>query len=72
MYIEINETTYFGCGYSLLLELRPFLGPPRIREICKPLLNAWLNSIRVWNSETKGNQAKNATGVKRSKPMITS
>ncbi|PIA48641.1 hypothetical protein AQUCO_01400909v1 [Aquilegia coerulea] len=58
--------------YSLLLADRSFFCPPRIREICKPRLNAWLKSMRVWNSETKGNQARNATGVNKSKPMITS
>jgi hypothetical protein len=31
-----------------------------------------LKSILVWNSETNGNHAKKATGVKRSKPIITS
>lgn len=58
--------------HSLLLAERSLLCPPRIREICKPLLKAWLKSIRVWNSETNGNHEKNATGVKRSKPITTS
>lgn len=58
--------------HSLWLEERSLLCPPRIREICKPLLKAWLKSILVWNSETNGNHAKKATGVKRSKPIITS
>lgn len=59
----------FQLDYSLLPEDRSFFGPPRIREICRPLLNAWLNNIRVWNSETKGNHAKKATGVNSSKPI---
>lgn len=61
-----------GYDHSLLLEERSLLCPPRIREICKPLLKAWLKSILVWNSETNGNHAKKATGVKRSKPIIIS
>lgn len=57
---------------SCLREDRSFFWPPRIREICSPLLKAWLNSIRVWNSETKGNHAKIVIGVKRSTPIIIS
>lgn len=59
--------------HSLLLEEeRSFLGPPRIRDICRPLLNAWLNNILVWNSDTNGNQAKKATGINSSNPIIIS
>lgn len=58
--------------HSLFLEDLSFLWPPRIREICRPLLNAWLKSILVWNSDTKGNHAKNATGVNRSSPITIS
>lgn len=61
------------CIYSLLSEDRSFFcPPPRIRDICRPLLNAWLKSIRVWNSDTNGNHARNATGVNKSNPMIIS
>ncbi|KAF6151836.1 hypothetical protein GIB67_010410, partial [Kingdonia uniflora] len=59
-------------SYSLLAVERSFLCPPKIREICRPRLNAWLNSIRVWNSETKGNHARKATGVNKSKPIMSS
>ena len=65
-------TAFLLSRYSLFLADRSFLCPPRIRDICKPLLNAWLKSIRVWNSETKGNQARNATGVNRSRPITIS
>lgn len=67
------EKMYLDCeAYSFLFEDLSFFGPPRIREICRPLLNAWLKSIRVWSSDTRGSQAKNATGANISKPMIIS
>lgn len=59
-------------AHSLFRAARSFLCPPRMREICRPLLKAWLNSILVWNSETNGNQARNAIGVNNSKPMMIS
>lgn len=46
-----------------------FLPPARIRWIWSPLLNAWLYSSLVWNSETNGNQANMATGVKITTPI---
>lgn len=70
-----NPKTKVTCSrsiHSLLLEDRSFLCPPRIRDICKPLLNAWLKSIRVWNSDTNGNQARKATGVNKSNPITIS
>lgn len=72
VYLHIADEKIDACIYSLFFEDLSFLCPPRIRDICRPLLNAWLNSIRVWNSETNGNQAKNATGVNRSSPITTS
>lgn len=67
-----KQCPYCQYNYSLLRDERSFRWPPRIREICRPLLNAWLKSIRVWNSETNGNQARNATGVNKSKPIMIS
>ena len=58
--------------YSLLRFARSFLCPPRIREIWRPLLKAWLKSIRVWNSDTKGNHAKKAMGVNNKRPISIS
>lgn len=49
-----------------------FFPPARIRWIWSPLLKAWLNSNRVWNSETNGNQASTATGAKRTNPIMYS
>lgn len=71
--IEKSCTTgHRSLVYNHSLLVRSLFCPPRIREICKPLLKAWLKSILVWNSETNGNHAKKATGVKSSKPIITS
>nr|GMD69643.1 protein trichome birefringence-like [Ipomoea batatas] len=73
---ELDRIEYNYNGACLrahsLFRFRSFLCPPRIREIWRPRLNAWLNSIRVWNSETKGNQARKATGVNRSNPITIS
>lgn len=41
-----------------------FLLPAKIREIWRPRLKAWLKSNLVWNSDTNGNHARMATGVK--------
>ena len=46
--------------------------PARILEIWRPRLNAWLNSSRVWNSETKGNHDRKPMGRKRMRPIIFS
>lgn len=43
--------------------------PARILEIWSPLLNAWLKSKRVWNSETNGNQERTATGISMMSPI---
>lgn len=40
-----------------------FFPPDNSIWIWRPLLNAWLKSRRVWNSMTKGNHAKMATGA---------
>lgn len=49
-----------------------FFPPAKMREICRPLLNAWLNSNLVWNSETNENHARTATGVNRTTPIMYS
>lgn len=46
--------------------------PARIIDICRPLLNAWLKSRRVWNSDTKGNHDRMAVGMKIMSPMMYS
>ena len=46
--------------------------PARIIEIWSPLLNAWLNSNRVWNSDTNGNHDKTAVGMKIINPITYS
>lgn len=46
-----------------------FFPPAKIRWICRPRLKAWLKSSLVWNSETNGNQARNATGPKITYPI---
>lgn len=46
--------------------------PARIIEICSPLLNAWLKSKRVWNSDMNGNQASMAVGMKIIRPITYS
>ena len=43
--------------------------PARIREICRPRLKAVLKSSRVWMVETKGSQARTATGAKITIPI---
>ena len=52
----------------------PVLGllPARMREISSPRLKAWLNMSRVWKVDTKGNQDKNAIGMKISIPIPAS
>lgn len=53
---------------------RPELGlfPARIREISRPRLKAWLNIIRVWKVDTKGNHEHSATGRNMSIPIPAS
>ena len=68
-YLETERKSLFYV--SLRREDLSFLCP-RMREIWRPLLKAWLKSILVWNSETKGNQARIAMGVKRSRPIMIS
>ena len=50
----------------------PSFFPARIIEIWRPLLNAWLKSRRVWNSEANGNHDKMAIGMKSNKPIMYS
>jgi hypothetical protein len=43
--------------------------PAKMREICRPRLKAVLNSSLVWIVETKGSQARTATGAKIKIPI---
>ena len=59
-------------GKTLILWLQVFFFfiPTRIVEIWRPLLNACLKSMRVWNSDTIGNQDKMVIGMKTISPIM--
>lgn len=48
------------------------LSPARMREISRPLLNAWLNISRVWNVDINGNHDNMTIGTKMNIPMPAS
>ena len=48
------------------------LFPARMREISRPRLKAWLNRMRDWNVDTKGNHEKNTMGAKITAPIPAS
>lgn len=64
--LEADQMAFQVCSRDVVLS---FL-PARIIEICRPLLNAWLKSKRVWNSDTNGNHDKMAMGMKIMSPII--
>jgi hypothetical protein len=43
-----------------------------MRDISKPLLNAWLNRSRVWNVDMNGNHEQMAMGMKMIIPVPAS
>ena len=60
--------------YVQVRDHRPVLGlsPARIREISKPLLNAWLNISRVWKVDINGSHERMTMGIKMNIPMPAS
>jgi len=46
--------------------------PARMRDISKPLLNAWLNRSRVWKVDMNGNHEQMAMGMQMIIPVPAS
>lgn len=68
---DVVQVQVDGVVDGIIVDGVSFL-PARIIEICRPLLNAWLKSKRVWNSDTNGNHDKMAMGMKMTRPMMYS
>jgi hypothetical protein len=62
--VQQKERQCHVCWFALF--------PAKIREISRPRLNAWLNKMRDWKVETKGNHEKNTIGTKMAAPIPAS